>query len=94
MVEAINILERCGGQLGWKFVVQSDRERPSLLEHRIRLRTFVLVLVVISYLRENKTNRKIVVITREFEILRVVLAGILLARNDSRRETNIAKIYV
>lgn len=51
VVEAINILERCGGQLGWKIVVQSDRERTSWLEHWIRLRTFVLVLVIISYLR-------------------------------------------
>lgn len=51
VVEGIDILERCGGQLGWKVVVHSNRDRSSLLEHRIRLRTFVLVLVVIPYLR-------------------------------------------
>lgn len=53
VVEGIDILERCGGQLGWKVVVHSNRKRTSLLEHRIRLRTFVLVLVVISYLRNE-----------------------------------------
>lgn len=50
MIEGIDILERCGGQLGWKWAVKSDRNRCSLLEHRIRLRTLVLVLVVIPNL--------------------------------------------
>lgn len=44
----------------------------------------------------EQNARKIVVVTREFEILRVVLAGILPARNDSRRafEKRILQKYM
>lgn len=51
MVESINIFKRYGGQLGGKFVVQSDRDGRSLLEHWIRLWTLILIFVVISNLR-------------------------------------------
>lgn len=59
MVEGVDVLKWCGGELRRKSALHPDWNRRSLLQRRIRLRAFIFVLVIVPNLLKNKDRNAV-----------------------------------